>query len=116
VAFRAARFRPEFGKHGGRVCAGIEIHVVDRDRLEPVALGLVVLKALHDIHPDDFGWRPDSYEFVADIPALDLLTGSADARHRIENGEPFDELLESWRRWVSGWEATLDGVLLYHDR
>ena len=116
VAFRAARFRPEFGKHGGSVCAGIELHVVDRDLLEPVALGVQVLKALHDLHPDDFGWRPDSYEFVADIPALDLLTGSADVRRRIETGEPLDDLFDAWRVWVGDWESTLDGVLLYHDR
>lgn len=115
AAFRAARFRPEFGKHGGSVCAGVELFVTDRDRLEPVALGLALLKALHDLHPDHFGWRPDSYEFVADTPALDLLTGSPDVRNRIEAGEPFDDLIASWQAWVGEWESNLDGILLYHD-
>ena len=115
AAFRAARFRPQFGKHAGSVCAGVELHVTDRDRLQPVALGLHLLSVLHELHPDDFAWRAEPYEFVADVPALDLLTGSPDARRRIEAGEPLDDLLAGWRSWVSDWESTLDGILLYHD-
>ena len=35
---------------------------------------------------DDFRWRTDPYEFVADPPAIDLLTGSPDVRRAIEAG------------------------------
>jgi uncharacterized protein YbbC (DUF1343 family) len=115
VAFRAARFRPEFGKHAGEVCAGIELHVTDRRALDPVALGLGLLKVAHDLHPDDFAWRREPYEFVSDVPALDLLTGSPEARRRIESGEPLDELLEGWCSWIVQWESTLEGIVLYHD-
>ncbi len=115
VACRAARFRPEFGKHAGQVCAGVELHLTDRDLYEPVALGLHLLRAFHDLHPGDFSWRAEPYEFVADVPALDLLTGSPEARSCIESGEPFDGLLAGWRAWVAEFESTLEGVLLYHD-
>ncbi len=37
VAFRLTRFRPEFGKHAGEVCSGIELHITDRLALEPLA-------------------------------------------------------------------------------
>jgi uncharacterized protein YbbC (DUF1343 family) len=114
IAFRAARFRPEFGKHGGEVCAGVELHLTDRQALEPVALGLHLLKTIHDLHPGNFAWRPDPYEFVSDVPALDLLTGSSRARLCIEKGEKIDLLLESWRLSVSGFEDSLDGIALYH--
>ncbi len=115
AAFRASRFRPMFGKHGGAVCEGVEIHVTDRDELRPVALGLEILKTIHDLDPVAFGWRPDPYEFVSDIPALDLLTGSPAARVAIESGGPLEELFESWRPYVSTFEASLDGILLYHE-
>ena len=85
VAFRATRFRPEFQKHGGKVCRGVELHVVDRLRLQPLALGLHLLAAIHDLHPESFAWRTEPYEFVSEVPALDLLTGSGEARDRIEN-------------------------------
>ena len=114
IAFRAARFRPEFGKHGGEVCAGVELHLTDRQALEPVALGLHLLKTIHDLHPGKFAWRPDPYEFVSDVPALDLLTGSSRARLCIEKGEKIDLLLESWRLSVSDFENSLDGIALYH--
>ncbi len=112
VAFRAARFRPEFGKHAGAVCSGVELHLVDRQALEPLTLGLVLLKGIFDLHPEDFTWRPDPYEFVGNVPALDILTGSAEARERIENGLDLEPLLESWQRAVSRFESRLEGVLL----
>ncbi len=115
IAFRPARFRPQFGKHGGEICAGVELHVDDRQNLEPVALGLHLLKTIHDLHPEDFAWRSDPYEFVRDVPALDLLTGSVAAREHIENGLGFDPIFDSWRQSVTEFETRLEGVLLYHD-
>jgi uncharacterized protein YbbC (DUF1343 family) len=114
VGVRAARFRPEFGKHGGEVCAGVELHLIDRQSCEPVAFGLHLVKTIHDLHPDHFAWRPDPYEFVGDLQALDVLTGSAAARQAIEGGMELEPLLESWRRSVHEFENCLEGVLLYH--
>jgi uncharacterized protein YbbC (DUF1343 family) len=116
VGFRPARFRPEFQKHAGRVCGGVELHVLDRDRLDPLRLGLELLRAFRDHDPERFAWRPDPYEFVADVPALDLLTGSDAARRRLEAGAPLEPLLAEWDDDVVAFEATLEGVLLYHDR
>jgi uncharacterized protein YbbC (DUF1343 family) len=115
VAFRPARFRPSFGKHSGDICSGVELHLVDRQLLEPVALGLGLLQAIHDLHPENFEWRSDPYEFVTDVPALDLLTGSLAARECIENGKDLEPLLASWRVAVVGFETSLEGILLYHD-
>jgi uncharacterized protein YbbC (DUF1343 family) len=115
IGIRAARFRPEFGKHGGEVCSGVELHLSDRQALEPVAFGLHLVKTIRDLHPEDFTWRPDPYEFVGDVPALDILTGSTAAREFIEGGRELEALLESWRRSVADFEGRLEGILLYHD-
>lgn len=115
VAFRPARFRPEFQKCAGEVCTGVEMHVVDRLRLRPMALGLHLIAAIRDQHPDRFAWRTEPYEFVSDPPALDLLTGSAEARRLIEEGEALAPLLEQWERDVETFESSLEGVLLYHE-
>jgi uncharacterized protein YbbC (DUF1343 family) len=115
IGVRTARFRPEFGKHGGEVCAGVELHLTDRRSFEPVAFGLQLLKTIHDLHPNDFRWRPDPYEFVGDVPALDVLTGSSSAREAIENGRELEPLLESWQQSVADFENRLDGILLYHE-
>jgi uncharacterized protein YbbC (DUF1343 family) len=115
VGFRPARFRPTFGKHGGEVCSGVELHLTDRQALEPVALGMHLLKTIHDLHPEHFSWRSDPYEFVGDVPALDILTGSSAARKCVENGLELDSLFESWRKSVAAFESRLDRILLYHD-
>jgi uncharacterized protein YbbC (DUF1343 family) len=113
IAFRAARFRPEFGKHAGTVCEGVELHLTDRLALQPLALGLHVLKSLHDLHREHFAWRPEPYEFVSDVPALDLLTGSDAARQVIEDNVSLEPLLHEWCHEVEVFERELDGVLLY---
>lgn len=115
IAFRPIRFRPEFSKHAGEICAGVELHLADREALDPVALGLRLLNTIHDLHPDEFAWRSDPYEYVSDIPALDLLTGSPAARERIEAEEPLEPLIEAWRDEVEEFESHLDGILLYHE-
>jgi uncharacterized protein YbbC (DUF1343 family) len=116
IGLRAARFRPEFGKHGGEVCSGVELHLRDRRAFNPVAFGLHLVKTVHDLHPEDFSWRPDPYEFVGDIPALDILTGSSAAREAIEGGRELEPVLDSWRHSVKGFESRLEGILLYHER
>lgn len=114
-AFRETRFRPQFGKHDGEVCAGVELHLTDRAAAEPVTLGLQLLKTIHDLQPGDFAWRPDPYEFVVDLPAIDLLTGSASARECIDGGRDIVPLFESWRESVKAFESRLEGILLYQD-
>ena len=109
VAFRAARFRPQFGKHASRICSGVEIHVTDRGALEPVALGLHLLRVFHDLNRGDFSWRAEPYEFVSEVPALDLLTGSPAARRCIEDGTPFEPLFDEWRDWVATFEGNARG-------
>ncbi|RLE25511.1 MAG: DUF1343 domain-containing protein [Acidobacteria bacterium] len=113
VGFRTTQFRPEFQKHAHQVCSGVELHITDSEALEPLGLGLHLLKAMHDLHPQDFSWRSQPYEFVSDVPALDLLTGSAEARELIEAGDTLEPLLARWREDVRLFEGSLEGVLLY---
>ena len=114
VAARPAWFRPEFGKHAGKVCAGVELVVTDRHELRPVELGLRLLAAVHHMAPELFSWRDEAYEFVRDIPAVDLLTGDDRARRAIESGGGLDEFLAAWRQEVERFEDGLSGRLLYH--
>lgn len=92
VGFRPAAFIPGFQKHAGHQCAGVEVHVLDRDRVDAFLLGVVTLLAARAAAPDAFGWRDAPYEFVTRAPAIDLLTGSAAFRHAIEAAPPSDAI------------------------
>jgi uncharacterized protein YbbC (DUF1343 family) len=80
---RPLTFRPTFQKHAGVVCGGVQIHVTDEAAFRPVAtyMALVTLARAQD--KEKFRFRTERYEYVDDIPAFDLLTGSVDARAAI---------------------------------
>jgi uncharacterized protein YbbC (DUF1343 family) len=99
VRFRPTRFRPEFQKHAGRVCEGVEWHVTDRLRFRPLAAGLSVLREIRRLYPQHFAWRQEPYEFVSHIPAIDLLTGSPLARKVVEGVLPLAEVQEQWTQY-----------------
>ena len=100
VAFRPVAFRPTFQKHAGIACGGVQLHVTDRRAFRPYRTGVATLIALERCAPD-FEWRADPYEFVDDIPAIDLLAGSPDVREGIEQGAELEEIC---RTWISGQE------------
>jgi uncharacterized protein YbbC (DUF1343 family) len=91
--FRPVVFRPQFQKHAGRDCGGVFVHITDAGRWDAFATYARVIDAMRGRLPDSFGWRADAYEFVTDIPAFDLLTGSAALRGAIESGVGLDGAL-----------------------
>jgi len=95
VAFRLASFQPTFQKWAGQRCGGLQIHVTDRDGFLPVRTGLAIVWALRQHAPHDFAWRSDAYEFVDTIPAIDLLFGGPQLRELVDQGAPFERVLEA---------------------
>jgi uncharacterized protein YbbC (DUF1343 family) len=91
-----ARFRPWHQKHRGEACSGVELVVIEPRRVAGYRLGVEVLAAFSALAPGAFGWRREPYEFVADRPAIDLLSGGSDLRQALGEGGGLEE-------WVAGW-------------
>ncbi len=104
VAFRPHVFRPMFQKHAGELCGGAQVVVTDPGRVDSLALGAHVLHAVRVLHPEVFGWRREAYEFVTDIPAVDLLCGDPSLREVLDAGGDLSDLLAEWRAEARGWE------------
>jgi len=84
-------FRPTFHKHAGQLCGGVQIHVTDRSRFRPMATYIALVSLAAYQAPDGFRFRRECYEYVEDIPAIDLLVGSSLLREGIEGGlEPME--------------------------
>ena len=49
-----------------------------------------LLKALFDLDPNRFRWRTERYEYRDDVPAIDLLTGTATYRRLVAAREVLD--------------------------
>ena len=113
VRFRATVFRPQFHKFSGQTCGGVEWHVTDRTALRPLEVGLRLLAEVRALHPDSFAWRSEPYEFVADVPAIDLLTGSPRARAVVQGRAPVGPLLAEWDAFCARFRAERRSFLLY---
>lgn len=113
VAFRPTLFRPQFGKFAAEVCGGVQWHVTNRAAMRPLETGVRLLAAVRELHPDDFAWRAEAYEFVTDVPVIDLLTGSAAARAVIEGRGDLAELLARWKAQCREFASARQPFLLY---
>jgi len=96
VKFRPTTFQPKFQKHAGKPCGGAQIHVTRRRAFKPLLTGVAVLKAIHELYPKQFEYRHRAYEFVEDIPAIDLLAGNDQLRSQLEKGTSLKEIERSW--------------------
>ncbi len=96
AVFRPLTFRPSFHKHAGQDCGGVQIHVTDRRAFRPVLTGLAFVAACRAQDPGRFRWRTETYEFVSDRLAFDLLAGGTAWRSAIEEGADPREIALSW--------------------
>lgn len=100
---RPLTFQPTFQKHAGTICGGVQIHVTEPHTFRPVATYTALIALAHAQAPESFRFRTERYEFVDDIPAIDLLTGSAEARLAMERGEAVRDIAEAVSRVDEGW-------------
>jgi uncharacterized protein YbbC (DUF1343 family) len=112
VLLRPASFRPTFHKQAGRLCHGIQPHVVDPHAFMPVRLYTAFLLWARAVDPDRFAWRTQPYEFVGERPAIDLLFGNALERPAIEQGDIHDRE-SAWRDDETTFAARRAPYLLY---
>jgi uncharacterized protein YbbC (DUF1343 family) len=76
AVLRPISFIPKFQKFANTQCHGLQVHVTDRTRFKPFRFALAMISALRKVAPDSFKWRTDPYEFIDNLPAIDLLYGS----------------------------------------
>lgn len=113
VAFRAASFVPGFQKHAGEVCEGVQFHVLERRAFRPLLSGLAVIECARRLAPADFDWRRETYEFVSDRLAIDLLAGSSAWREALEAGAGARDIAAAWTASESCFREEMRESLLY---
>lgn len=113
VGFRPAAFRPTVSKYGGDVVEGVQVHVTDRDAVEPLAVGLAMLVSAFREYPEADWRRTDG------IYHVDRLAGGPFLRDRVAavDGEDpvavVDELRDRWRDDRSAFAAVSGAYELY---
>ncbi|MFT3755412.1 MAG: DUF1343 domain-containing protein [Pseudoxanthomonas sp.] len=111
VRFRPTWFTPSFSKHTGKLCGGVQVHVLDRDAYPSFRTGLAVVKTLHDLYPQQF-------RFQSDMPGaspgfFDKLAGNAWIREAIERGDSLEAMETRWLPELQQFEEVRRRHLLY---
>jgi uncharacterized protein YbbC (DUF1343 family) len=110
---RPLSFTPAFHKHARQRCGGVQVHVTDPRRFCPYALYLRLIAEVRALAGAAMAWRTESYEFVSDRPAIDLLTGGPEFRTLVDAGGPLDDLLREDARAAAEFAARRQPFLLY---
>lgn len=110
VYFRPIYFTPYFDKHQGQLCQGVQIHVLDRDAVQPVRIGLHILDACYRESPDQFRWKT---AHSSQHPHIDLLAGTDTLRSAIEANHNPDDLWASWNRQLDESHLQRASALIY---
>lgn len=111
VTFREAYFTPSFNKYVGEVCGGVQVHIDDPTKLDPVRVGVEMLVALRALYPD-FAWRQDSWD--TERPYwIDKLTGSTRLREQVDAGASAREIERAWKDELRAFEHQRKPYLIY---
>ena len=113
ATLRSAEFTPTFQKHAGQSCAGVQVHVTDPWVFRPYEAYLRMLAAVLPQLPAEERWRTEVYEFVADRPAIDLLTGGPEFRTVVDEGSPLDDVLAEEARGAAKFDDERRAAWLY---
>ena len=113
AAFRTVSFKPMFQKHAHAICRGLQVHVTDRDAFHSLEFSLCLIAACLEVAPDGFGWREQAYEFVDDVPAIDLLLGDLEVRKQLEAGGDPREIFAAMASDREAFEAQRAEFLIY---
>lgn len=104
---RPITFLPTFQKQAGKICGGVQIHPTNARAFRPCATYLALVALARAQAPEAFRFRTERYEYVEDIPAFDLLTGSPMARELIEAGDPPGDWVDGMSRVDPGWDEAI---------
>lgn len=113
ATLRPTTFTPTFHKHAGAICGGVQVHVHDPDAFRPYEAYLRLLAEARRLLGDGFAWRFAPYEFVDDVPAIDLLTGGPEFRAAVDADRGLDAVLEAERRGAVAFDAARRPWLRY---
>jgi uncharacterized protein YbbC (DUF1343 family) len=113
VRFRPLFFTPTFQKHAGRLCGGVQVHVVDRRRFLAY---LTYLLLLHHARRQDearFAWRDPPYEYEMVKRPIDILCGTDRVRLGLDAGVSPRRLAPSFRRDAAAFRRRRERFLIY---
>lgn len=100
LAFRLHQFQPTFNKHVGKVCYGIQIHILNPNNVNLTNLGLLFLYFCKTHHASDFQWASPGYEYNFTQMPIDLILGDNGLRQLLDGSESDQKKFQKLKNYV----------------
>jgi uncharacterized protein YbbC (DUF1343 family) len=113
VRFVPMFFKPEFSKHGGRVCGGVLVQVLDREKFRSFHTYYEVIRLAARLHADAFAWQKPPYEFEYQRPPIDMICAADQIRMAIDKNMPFTGIRDGIEREIDIYSEAVRPFLLY---
>jgi uncharacterized protein YbbC (DUF1343 family) len=113
IHFRECSFQPTFQKHSGKICEGVQLHVLDRDTFRPAITGVALIKAAITLYSEQFEWKQPPYEYVFDKLPIDVIAGTEKLRKKLEAGIELKEIAEAWKEDEQRFRELRKDFLIY---
>jgi uncharacterized protein YbbC (DUF1343 family) len=108
IIARPVYFTPWYSIHQGKLCSGIQLHIIDAEIVEPVRTGLALLQIMaHEYQ--DFAFLPGSGH---NLPPIDRLAGTDKLRQAVHQGHAWDYMDEAHAA-VEAFANNVKPLLLY---
>jgi len=109
---RPTWFTPTFDKWRGRLCGGLQLHVVETQKFTPYYFTLSLLQAVIRLYPEEFSWLKPPYEYEYEKAPIDILTGDPEIRRTLENDGDLEALRASWEPELKHFSDLGDDIIL----
>ncbi len=113
VIFRPLYFQPTFQKWYGKLCGGVQIHIVDRNKYKSLKTAIAILKTVFSLYPKNFEWRKPPYEYEYKKLPFDILAGNNILRNLIEKNASLNEIEALMEKEVEKFNTIREHYLLY---
>ncbi len=111
--WRPIYFRPYFDKWKNEVCGGVIIEINDCHSFNPIFATLHFLSVVIGLYRDEFSWYKESYEFVHDRLAFDIISGNENIRHALEDNIDPREIEKGWEEEIGEFRDHMKNFFIY---
>ena len=104
VTFSTTTFTPSTSKHQGMPCRGVRLNLIDRQQLQPFAMGIRIIQTIMQCHPEQLQWRPQHF---------DELCGTDQIRLALTSHQSLESLRQRWQSSYEEYSKQTQGSRLY---
>jgi beta-N-acetylhexosaminidase len=114
VGFRPAYFTPMFSKHERRDIEGVQVHLLDRDAVEPVRVGLTMLVSAFQSSTEASWLEYNGGYFVDRLAGGSYLRKTVgDVAPAVDPVDVADGLIDSWHADIDSYRDQYERYALY---